>query len=332
VNRLAARAAAALAAPARLSDAPLTPLDESVAMWPGHEVDVDGWRAYVRVTPPLRDDAEPALCVHGLGGSAHNWTDFAAVLRDRLAIESIDLPGFGRSAPPPEDRYSIDVFANRVIAYLEQSGRGPVHLIGNSLGGATSILVASMRPDLVRTLTLISPAVLDFWLPVHFLRNDKRVVFLLLPRVGEAAFRRLGERYPVDVRVRATIALCFHDPSRYPKARMEEAVAEAEARQSNEWTDTAFLRSIRAFARYQASGGRALWAAMRQITAPTAVLWGDDDRVIPARHAQRVARTIPDARLRVFERMGHVAMMEDPVATARAVTALLEDVASEAPA
>lgn len=316
---------------ARLSDAPLAPLDDSVAIWPGHEVDVNGWRAYVRVTPALREDAEPALCVHGLGGSAHNWTDFAGVLRDRLAIESIDLPGFGRSAPPPENTYSIEVFARRVIAYLEQSKRGPVHLIGNSLGGATSIVVAARRPDLVRTLTLISPAVLDRRLPLHFVRNDKRVLVLLLPRIGEAAYRRIGEKYPAAVRVRATIELCFHDASRYPEARMQEAVSEAESRKSNAWTDLAFVRSMRAFARYQASGGRALWTAMRQISAPTLVLWGDDDQVIPARHAARVAATIPDARVRVFERVGHVAMMENPVATARAVTALLEDVDAPRP-
>src|SRR5580765_5171094 len=133
-ERRARRAAAAdpIAAPtpARLSDAPLAS-DEGIAIWPGRYVDVGGWRAHLRVTPALSADAEPALFVHGLGGSAHNWTDYAALLRGRLAVESIDLPGFGRSAPPPDGDSSIDGFARRVIGYLEQSGRGPVHLVGN---------------------------------------------------------------------------------------------------------------------------------------------------------------------------------------------------------
>jgi pimeloyl-ACP methyl ester carboxylesterase len=85
---------------------------------------------------------------------------------------------------------------------------------------------------------------------------------------------------------------------------------------------------MRAFARLQASGARPLWRAMRRIEAPTLVLWGDTDRLIPARHAVRVGRTIRDARVRVFEQTGHVAMMEHPEATARAIVALLGDSAA----
>ena len=140
-------AAVPIAARARLSDAPLD-ADEVLEPWPGHHVDVGGLEIFVRSTP-AGPDAEPALCVHGLGGSSHNWTDLAGLLRDRLAIEAIDLPGFGRSGPVARRR----LLAGRprpaiVIGYLEESGRGPVHLIGNSMGGAISILVAAQRPDL----------------------------------------------------------------------------------------------------------------------------------------------------------------------------------------
>src|SRR5581483_969707 len=81
---------------ARLSDAELAPLDDSVHIWPGHTVEVGRTRVHIRTTPTDAPDAEPALFVHGLGGSAHNWTDFAGVLRNRLAVEAIDLPGHGR--------------------------------------------------------------------------------------------------------------------------------------------------------------------------------------------------------------------------------------------
>src|SRR4051812_46946573 len=130
---------------ARLSDAEL-PSIEDIAMWPGDTVEVAGQQIFVRRTPAA-DDAEPALFVHGLGGASINWTDFAGLLRNTLAIESLDLPGFGRSGPAADHNYSLQAHARTVIAYLEQSGRGPVHLAGNSMGGAIALLVAAQRPD-----------------------------------------------------------------------------------------------------------------------------------------------------------------------------------------
>src|ERR1700733_9248181 len=122
-------------------------------VWAGRDVQLAGTSVYVRTTPTDSGDAEPALFVHGLGGSSHNWTDLATLLRPRLAIEAIDLPGHGRSAGAPGRNYSLDAHARIVIAYLETADRGALHLVGNSMGGAISILVAARRPDLVRTLT-----------------------------------------------------------------------------------------------------------------------------------------------------------------------------------
>src|SRR5918998_912571 len=74
----------------------------------------------------------------------------------RLDGQAIDLPGFGRS--DPARNCSIAAFADRVARWIEHADRGPVHLFGNSLGGAVAVPVAGCRPGLVRTLTLVSPA------------------------------------------------------------------------------------------------------------------------------------------------------------------------------
>ena len=103
-------------------------------------------RINVRRTPSPDPDAEPALYVHGLGGASTNFTDLADLLSPWLDGHAIDLPGFGRSGPPPRRDYSIAAHTRLVIDYLEQSGRGPVHLVGNSMGGAISIQVAARRP------------------------------------------------------------------------------------------------------------------------------------------------------------------------------------------
>ncbi len=310
--------------PAALSNQPLPSLDDVGEPWPGRHVDIGGVGVFVRSTPPLRDDAEPALFVHGLGGSALNWTDFAGVLRHRLAVDAIDLPGFGRSGPPHDADYRLSTHARTVIGYLEASGRGPVHLAGNSMGGAVVILVAAQRPDLVRTLTLVSPAVPDVKVRLHAVKSDPRMALLALPILGSAALKRMRV-LPDRVRVEATIRLCFHDASRYPERRMQESVAEAGYRRGVEWADAAMLRSLRGLVRSQSFGGRAGWAAMRRVEAPTLVLWGDRDHLVAPDLAPLVAAAIADSRLLVLTDIGHVAMMEDPQTSARALAALLDD-------
>ncbi|WP_375476801.1 alpha/beta fold hydrolase [uncultured Jatrophihabitans sp.] len=310
---------------AKYSDAELAPLEDS-HIWPGEDVTVNGIRLNVRTTPTDAPDAEPALFVHGLGGSAHNWTDFAAVLRHRLAVEAIDLPGHGRSGPAKD--YRPAAHARIVIAYLEQSGRGPVHLVGNSMGGAISLLVAARRPDLVRTLTLVSPAVPDNRLRIYPLKNDPRVALMVLPVLGELVLKQFTKKYAVEARVAGTIRLCFADRKRYPKARMEEAFEEARARMDMPWADTAMLRSMRGLVRSQFLRGRSGWTTMRKITAPTLVVWGDADKLVAPDLAAYVAAAIPDSRLAVLEDIGHTAMMEDPVATARMMLALVDEASS----
>jgi pimeloyl-ACP methyl ester carboxylesterase len=310
---------------ARLSTAELPALDPDSPPWPRHTVAVGGLDVNVTHAESIVEGAEPALLVHGLGGSTNNWTDLAGLLRTRLDVEAIDLPGHGRSGPAPDGDYSQRALARTVVGYLERSGRGPVHLVGNSMGGAISLRVASSRPDLVRTLTLVSPAVPDVRrLRAHPLKNDPRMALLVVPGVGGMALRRMG-RIAVEARVKATIALCLADPHRYPATRLEQDIAEARERMQMPWANEAMLRSMRGLARVQFLQARATWQAMRSITAPSLVLWGDTDRLVAPDLAGFVAAAIPDSRQLVLEHMGHTAMMEDPVTTARAILALIED-------
>ncbi|MGI8759882.1 MAG: alpha/beta fold hydrolase [Jatrophihabitantaceae bacterium] len=318
------RSPARIAPAARLSDETLPALDLDAGPWPAHSVSVGGVELNVRHTPAQADGAEPALLVHGLGGAATNWTDFAALIRDRVDSEAIDLPGFGGSGAAVGNDYSLPAHARTVIGYLEQSQRGPVHLVGNSMGGAICIMVAAQRPDLVRTLSLVSPAVPDIRLRLHPLRHDPRMALIVVPGIGGLALRRMG-RVAVEKRVRATIALCFADPTRYPPQRLAEAAEEARERMAMPWANVAFLRSVRGLVRSQFMQGRAAWTAMRQITAPTLVLWGDTDRLVAPDLAPHVAGAIADSRLLVLDDIGHTAMMEDPQTSARAFLALLED-------
>lgn len=314
------RAATKIATLAPPEDFPLAPADPSRPPWPGEELAVGKARIFRRVTPSTSPEAEPALYVHGLGGASTNFTDLADLLSPYFAGEAIDLPGFGRSGPSPERDYSIAAHTRVVIRYLEQSARGPVHLVGNSMGGAISIQLAASRPDLVRTLTLISPAVPDIR-PRK--RSDLLLPLLLMPGLGTRAMAKL-DQHPAERRARALIELCFAHPELVPEIRMTEAVEEVTYRRGLAWSGEALMRSFRGLARnYTTYGRRSPWRLMRGIEAPTVIIWGDRDQLVDVSNAPKVAAAIPDATLLVLNDVGHTAQLEDPVSTARAILGLL---------
>ena len=307
---------------ARLSNDPLPALPAHLPPWPG---ELQG-PLFVRTGPA--SGAEPALMVHGLGGSATNWTDLMGLLAGRVDSEAVDLPGFGHSRPPAEG-YRLGTHARAIARRIEDRGAGPVHLFGNSLGGAVCTLVAAKRPDLVRTLVLVSPALPDLR-PKR--GGDPRLPLLLLPGLETLARRQLARRSP-EQRARAVIEMCFADPRRVSPERVEEAVAEVRRRSGLAHEGDAFTRSLRGLVgSYLARGPRAVWRQAARVSAPTLLVWGVHDRLVSVTLAPRAADTIPDSRLLVLDDAGHVAQMERPDLVARAFLGLLDEVAPGVPA
>ncbi len=299
-----------------------------IPAWPGESVSVDGTQTFVRRTPATSPGAEPALYVHGLGGSSQNWTDLAHLLADRLDGEAIDLPGFGHSDPARS--YAITTMSDRVVRWIEHSGRGPVHLFGNSLGGAITVRVAGTRPDLVRTLTLVSPA-LPFMDPRRSLQS-RMLPLLLIPRAERIAAWRLAAIAP-EVLAQQVINACFARPELVPAQRIQEAVEEVRRRYDAPWYVDAYLRTLRglvsSFLLSFVPGPNSMWRMARRITAPTLVITGRQDQLVDVRVAPAVAKLITDSRLLVLDKVGHVAQMERPDLVARAELAMLDEVALE---
>ncbi|MCZ2806555.1 alpha/beta hydrolase [Modestobacter sp. VKM Ac-2983] len=327
---------------ARLSSVPLPRPGALLPPWPGAMVPITGGEVFVRHTPwcgplpgsdPVEGEAphERALYVHGLGGASTNWTDLAALLAVRFDGWALDLPGFGQSAPPP--RYSIHRHVQAVVDVLEWivarpgPGQGrPVHLVGNSLGGLVSVWVAARRPDLVATLTLISAAMPVYRVPAAF---DRAIALVLLPGVPALAERRLAGASP-EQRVRGLLQMCFGDPSRVPPERVAEAVEETRRRDEQPWAGQALTRSLRGLMSSYLRVGRAnAWRMARSVRAPSLVVWGDRDKLVDPELAPRLAEVLPDSRLQVQAGIGHLAMLEAPEPTARAVLGLAEDAARE---
>ena len=307
---------------APLVDEGLGAVDDDRTSWPGETITVGTQRIHVRTTPGPAD-VTPAVYVHGLGGSATNWTDLAGVLSPLMPGIALDLPGFGLSEPPEGGDYSLGACARLVVDYLEE--RGPAHLFGNSMGGAVALMVAASRPDLVETLTLVSPAVPDLR-PDPRRVSDIRLPLAFLPVIGRRVRHQLANT-PAQQRAEQMIRLCFANPDAVPEQKIAAAVREADERSGQSWASQALGKSFGAILQtWVTLPGRSLWSIAAQIQVPTLIVWGTKDRLVSVDRAPRLVGSIARSRLLVFNHVGHVAQMERPKAVGRAVRGMLDEV------
>ncbi|OIJ97198.1 alpha/beta hydrolase [Streptomyces sp. MUSC 14] len=289
-------------------------------------VGLPGVTLSIRSRPPARAGLPPALYVHGLGGSSQNWSQLMTELDGVVDSEALDLPGFGDSPPPDDGDYSVTGHARAVIRYLDAAGRGPVHLVGNSLGGAVTTRVAAVRPDLVRTLTLVSPALPE----LRVQRTAVPTALLGVPGIA-AMFTRMTKEWSAEQRVRGVMALCYGDPSKVSPEAFREAVEELERRLQLPYFWDAMARSARGIVdAYTLGGQHGLWRQAERVLAPTLLVYGGRDQLVGFRMAAKAARTFRDSRLLSLPDAGHVAMMEYPGVVASAFRELLVGAADAA--
>ncbi|MDQ0949825.1 pimeloyl-ACP methyl ester carboxylesterase [Streptomyces phaeochromogenes] len=284
-------------------------------------VGLPGITLTVRSRPPVREGLPPALYVHGLGGSSQNWSALMPLLDGLVDSEAVDLPGFGDSPPPDDGDYSVTGHARAVIRYLDAAERGPVHLFANSMGGAVTTRVAAVRPDLVRTLTLVSPALPE----IRVQRTAVPTALLALPGVA-GLFTRFTKDWSAEQRVRGVTALCYGDPGMVTPEGFRNAVEEMERRLALPYFWDAMARSARGIVNaYTLGGQHGLWRQAERVLAPTLLVYGGRDQLVSYRMAQRAARAFRDSRLLTLPDAGHVAMMEYPETVATAFRELLAD-------
>lgn len=301
---------------------------EPTPHYPGELVDLPVGQVYVRRAPSV-GDGEPAVFVHGLGGSSTNWTD----LMDQLSrppsgrpesrvldCAALDLPGFGLSPPPRSGEYSIDAHATAVIDLIEAMGGAPVHLISNSMGGAVTTRVAARRPDLVRTMALISPALPDLRprpLPM-------RLALAAIPGVGSAVMN-WASKLPAEARTDRTLRDVYSDPGVVHPSRRREEIEEVLRRDTLMYASHALIMSARSLVtEYFKVGKKSLWGDVARVSAPALIVHGSHDRLVNPVMAGKAARAFGVARVLVLAGVGHVAMMERPALVAAEIRAFLD--------
>lgn len=266
-----------------------------------HEVRIHGHKVCFRLTGsgPL------IVLLHGITGSSAQWVPVMDVLRDRFTLFAPDLLGHGESAKPRGD-YSLGAYASGIRDLLIGLDAERATVVGHSLGGGIAMQLAYQYPERCGRLVLMSSG--GIAREVHPLLRAASLpgAEIVLPlitharllRVGGAVGRALGA---IGLQTEADIL---------EGARGYASLNDREAR-------AAFLHTIRAVIDPMGQRISALDRLYLAEALPSLIIWGENDRIIPADHGEIAHQAMPESRFELIGGAGHFPQMTDPIRVAR---------------
>ena len=267
---------------------------------PGDLIEVLGTRLHVRDSGPK--DAPTVIMIHGFGSSLHTWEPWALALQGENRVIRFDLPGSGLSGPDTTGDYSDARTMTLLDALMDRLGVAQASIFGNSIGGRIAWRFAAQYPQRVTKLVLISP---DGFASAGFAYGQK-------PKVPETIklMRYVLPKPLLRMNLAAaygnTAALTDATVGRYYDLMLAPGVRGAMI----ERMEQTVLEDPRPL--------------LRKIHAPTLLVWGEKDALIPYSNAADYLRTMPNARLVSFPDLGHVPQEENPAESLPPVHLFLE--------
>jgi pyruvate dehydrogenase E2 component (dihydrolipoamide acetyltransferase) len=257
------------------------------------EIEVAGRR--LRYLDLGEGEGVPVMMVHGFGGDLNAWMFTQPVLAEGRRVISFDLPGHG-GATKEVGRGDGESLADAIEGMAASLGIEQVHLVGHSMGGAIAAVLASRRPDLVASLSLIASAGLGPEINGPFIEGFVRVA-----RRREAV---------------ENLNLLVHNPALISRMMDEEVlrykrldgVTEALTRIAEAWF----------------AGGRQvldLRGPVAELRMPVQLIWGREDRIIPVAHAEALAARFP---VHILDQAGHLPHMEKAAEVNRLVKSFVQ--------
>lgn len=239
------------------------------------------------------------VLVHGMAGTAENWSSVVEPLSLRHAVIAPDFPGHGMSAAGGGD-YSLGSLASGLRDLLLTLGRERATVVGHSLGGGVALQFTYQFPEMVERLVLVSSGGLgpDVSPILRAAALPGADLFISATagvgrRLGSALGRGMGM---LGMRPSADVA---------EVARGYATLADAERRK-------AFLATLRAVVGTEGQRVAALDRLYLAEALPLLIVWGERDPIIPVAHAEEAHRALPGSRLEVFEDVGHLPQLEAP--------------------
>jgi pyruvate dehydrogenase E2 component (dihydrolipoamide acetyltransferase) len=224
---------------------------------------------------------EAALLIHGFGGDLQTWLFNQEALADQLSIYALDLRGHGGSSKQVGGG-TLDEFVEDVLGFLDSLGLHKVHLVGHSMGGAIAIQFALVHPARVSSLVLVASAGLGSEIDVEYIEGfisaQRRKE--LMPQIEKL----FADRKLVTQRL-------IEDVLRFKRLDGVES-------------------SLRTIASRFCRDGRQALILRDQISGlamPVFVIWGAEDRILPASHSRDLPGTFA---VQVLSGSGHMVQME----------------------
>jgi len=252
------------------------------------------------------------VLVHGLGGSHLNWMKVGEKLARHARVVAPDLAGFGLT---PLERRSASVHANQALLdrFIQAvSPDAPVLLMGNSMGGAISVMQAARQPERVSGLVLVNPAQ-----PRAEDTRMERAVLLqfalyTIPGVGEFFVKRRVAKFGPEKLARGMLQLCCGDLKRFPEGVVQAHVDFARERHERmPWSNEAFVEAARSLVLLLVRK-KQFREMEKRIQVPTLLVQGSEDRLVPVANSRELARVRPDWTYVEYPGVGHTPMMEIP--------------------
>lgn len=248
---------------------------------------IAGANVRVRIEGP--ETAPPVILLHGFIYSLESFDAWASGLSSDYRVICFDLLGHGLSGPDPQKRYSPQERAEFIGAVMDALNIDRAVIGGNSLGGLAAWRFAATHPERVAALILISPG----GYPENGVGDTP-----LSPPAPFAFFLR----NPTEAGVTLALQGVYADKSQITSER----VSRVTAMMRQPGNGDAYVESIEEFSLPDPE------PMLRSIVAPTLILWGAEDKVIPVDHGRRMAEAITGAELIVYDGVGHVAQEEAP--------------------
>jgi 4,5:9,10-diseco-3-hydroxy-5,9,17-trioxoandrosta-1(10),2-diene-4-oate hydrolase len=237
------------------------------------------------------------VLIHGIGGYMEHWIHNIQPLAEHHRVYALDLVGNGRTDKPEAD-YTMAYFAQFVHDFLETQHIERATLVGNSMGGAVTLQFALQFPDQVDKLVLVNSAGLGKELTIFFRLPT-------LPLIGEWLTR------PSRKGAAQLLEEAFYDSALVTDALIDldyEMAAQPGAQK-------VLLTTLRRSVSLLGIREDVLHPAFENLTgilAPTLIVWGEQDAILPVAHAYAGEKQIPNARLHIFDRCGHMPQLECP--------------------
>jgi len=250
-----------------------------------------------------RDEGEgpTIVLIHGTGASLHTWEDWTKDLIKDYRVIRLDLPAYGLTGQDPQKRYSSKDYVDLLDAFLTELQVDKFHLAGNSLGGLVSWLYASYHPEKVEKLVLLDPSGFPF-------KSTPMVIKMAKIPVLNNFIRYVTPRSFIEKNIKEV----YYDHSLIKDSTIDRYYDLT----LFEGNRTAFID--RAYIEREDYRDR-----LSLISAPTLILWGENDNWIPVSDAARFKAAIKNAQVVIIPKTGHVPMEERPQESLAVVTAFL---------